>query len=171
MFQQVHVLWRRLSPLLRCSDGCVGDTCHRICQSCPSGRHFFFFATFSSSSCRTPSLSLCRQAFTPQVTYPLGCCCDNAGHVHLLGLLHHRRVDGSRRCFCSHKSTLSAEVLHHPSTRNQTEVEVQLHLFSTVLDVVNRVLGIRRTSCTKADSESVSDCVVPSRSGRECQDL
>ena len=58
-----------------------------------------------------------------------------------------------------------------PCTNNQTEVEVQLHQFSTVLDVVNRVPGIRRTSCTKVDSESVSDCVVPSRSDRECLDL
>ena len=42
-----------------------------------------------------------------------------------------------------------------PCTRNQTEVEVRLHLFPTVLDVVNRVLGIRRTSCARVDSESV----------------
>ena len=51
MFWQVHVLWRRLSPLLHCSD-------RRICQSCPSGRHSF--ATLSSSDCGTPSLSPCR---------------------------------------------------------------------------------------------------------------
>ena len=38
---------------------CVGDTCRRICQSCPSGRHSF--ATLSSSNCRTPSLSPCGQ--------------------------------------------------------------------------------------------------------------
>ena len=63
---------------------------------------------------------------------------------------------------------LSAEGLHHPCTHNQTDVEVQLHRFSTVLDVVNRVVGIRRTSCTRVDSKSVSDCVVPSRSDREC---
>ena len=68
-----------------------------------------------------------------------------------------------KRCLLPQGSTRSAESLHHPCTRNQTEVEVQLYLFSTVLDVVNRVLGIRRTSCTRVDSESVSDCVVPSR--------
>ena len=48
--------------------------------------------------------------------------------------------------------------LRHPCTRSQTEVEAQLRRFSTVPDVVNHVLGIRRTSCTRADSESVSDC-------------
>ena len=46
-----------------------------------------------------------------------------------------------------------------------------LRRFSTVLDTVNHVLEIRRTSCTKADSESVSDCAVPSRFDLECPDL
>ena len=35
-------------------------------------------------------------------------------------------------------STLSVEGLHLPCTHNQTEVEVQLHRFLTVLDVVNQ---------------------------------
>ena len=60
-------------------------------------------------------------------------------------------------------STRSAEGFRHPCTRSRTEVEAQLRQFSTVLDVVNHVLGIRSTSCTGADSESVSDCAVPSR--------
>ena len=69
---------------------------------CLSGRHSF--ATLSGSNCRTPSLSpLYSKAFIPQVTHQLGCCCDNVRHVHLLGVLHHRRVDGSRGGICSHK--------------------------------------------------------------------
>ena len=67
--------------------------------------------------------------------------------------------------------SLSVESLHLPCTHNQTEVEVQLHRFLTVLDVVNRVLEIRHTSYTRVDSENVSDCVNPSRSDRECLDL
>ena len=106
-----------------------------------------------------------------QVTHPFGCCRNNTGHVHLLRAGHHRRVDGSRRCLLPRGSTRSAEGLRHPCSRIQTEVEAQLRRFSTVLDAVNHVLEIRRTSCTKAYSESVSDCVVPSRFDRECQDL
>ena len=59
----------------------------------------------------------------------------------------------------------------YPMYHNQTEVEVQLHRLLTVLDVVNRVLEIRHTSYTRVDSENVWDCVVPSRSDRECLDL
>ena len=57
-----------------------------------------------------------------------------------------------KRCLLQRESTRSAEGLRHPSTRSRTEVEAQLRRFPTVLDVVNRVLGI--------DSESVSDCAV-----------
>ena len=106
------------------------------------------------------------------VTQTLGCCCDNAGHVHLLGVRHHRRVDGSRRGVCSHKE---ARYLQRASISHVPTIKLKLRYnctdFSTVLDVVNRVLGIRHTSCTRVDSESVSDCVVPSRSDRECLDL
>ena len=49
---------------------CAGNICRRIYQSCPSRRHSF--DTLSSSICRTPSLR--QKTFTPQVTYPLGCC-------------------------------------------------------------------------------------------------
>ena len=76
-----------------------------------------------------------------------------------------------KTCLLPQRSTLSAEGLHPPCTHNQTEVEAQLHRCSTVLDVVNHVLEIRRTPFTMADSERVSDCAVSSRSDRECQDL
>ena len=58
-----------------------------------------------------------------------------------------------------------------PCIRSQTEVEAPLRHFSTVLDVVNRVLGIRRTLCTKADSGNVSSCADPARFDQECLDL
>ena len=54
-------------------------------------------------------------------------------------------------------STRFAEGLRHPCTRSRTEVEAHLRRFSNVLDVCNHVLGIQRTSCTRPDSESVSD--------------
>ena len=101
--------------------------------------------------------------------HPFGCCCDNVGHVHLLGVQHHRRVDGSRRGVCSQKEARylqRAYISHVPTIK--LKLRYQLHRFSTVLDVVNCVLVI---PCTRVDSESVSKCVVPSRSDLECQDL
>ena len=65
-----------------------------------------------------------------------------------------------KRCLLPRGSTRSAESLRHPCTCRRTEVEPQLRRFTTVLDVVSHVLGIRCTSCTRADSESVSDCAV-----------
>ena len=46
--QQVHDLWRRFSSRRHCSDALCGDTRRRICQPCPSGRHYL--ATLSSSN-------------------------------------------------------------------------------------------------------------------------
>ena len=45
----------------------------------------------------------------------------------------------------------SVEGLRPPCSRNQTEVVAQLSQFSTVPDVVNRVLEIRVTSYTMVD--------------------
>ena len=100
---------------------CVGDTCRFICQSCPSRRH-----SFASLSSSTEELLLCLRvdkAFIPQVTHPLGCCCDNVGHVHLLGVRHHRRVDGSRRGVCSHEGTRN---LQRPSISHVAVVKLKL---------------------------------------------
>ena len=77
-----------------------------------------------------------------------------SGTPSSLGRLH-------KWCLFPRGSTRSAEGLRHPCTRGQTEVEAQLHQFSTVLDAVNHFLEIRRSSCTKADSESLSNCAVP----------
>ena len=126
----------------------VGDTCRRICPSYPSGRTSF--ATRSSSNRRTPALSPCRQkAFIQQVTHPLGCSGKPRGHVHPLGIWHHRRVYGSRRGVCSNEATrnLQSSSIFHVAA-SQSEVGAPLRRFSTVLDVVIRVLEIRRTSCT-----------------------
>ena len=101
-------------------------------------------------------VSVWTEATIPQVTYPLGCSGNHVGHVHLLGIWHHRRVDGSRRGVCSNEET--AEGLRLPCCRNQTEGGTPPRRFSTVLDVVNRVLETRRTSCTMVDAGSVSDC-------------
>ena len=166
MCGQVHALWRLLSQLLHCSDGSVSVTLVVECR-----RHSF--ATLSSGNGRTPSLSPCRQkAFMPQVTYPFGCRRNNIGQCpsswtrapSSRGWLQKRRL-------LPRRTTRSAEGLRHPCTRSRTEVAAQLGRFSTVLDVVNRVLGIQRTPCTRADSESVSACAVPSRFDRGCQDL
>ena len=62
-----------------------------------------------------------------------------------------------KRCLLPQGSTRSAEGLRHPFV---PAVELKLRHdcdgFSTVLDVINHVFGIQRTSCTKPDSESVS---------------
>ena len=160
MFQQVHVLWRRLSPLLHCSDGCVGDTCRRICQSCPSGRHSC--ATLSSSSCRTPFPHADKSVHTP-------------GHTPTWLLLRQRRacplswspapssrVWLQRMCLLPRGNTQSAGGLHLPCTRSQTEVGAPLRRFSTVLDV--------GTVCTMVDSGNVSDCAARFDQ-EECRDL
>ena len=71
-------------------------------------------------------------------------------------------MDGSRRGVCSHKEARDLQrgsVTPVPAV-DRTEVEAHLRGFSTVLDVKNHVLGIQRTSCTKPDSESVSDCSI-----------
>ena len=97
-----------------------------------------------------------------QVTHPFGCCRNNMEHAHLLGVGHRRRVDGSRRGVCSDEEAHDlqrASVTHVPI--------VELKLRHNCIDVLNHVLEIRRTSCTRADSESVSDCAVPSRFDRE----
>ena len=89
----------------------------------------------------TEELLLCLhvdKSVRPQVTHPFGRCRHNIGQIHLLGVGHHRRV--------ARGSMPSEEGLRHPCTRNRIEVEAQLHRFSTVLDVVNRVLEIQRSS-------------------------
>ena len=90
---------------------CVSDTCRRICQSCPSGRHSF--ATLSSSNWRTPSLSPC----TKKRSYP--------SHAPTRLLLRQRKACPSswsrapwsrgwlqNKCLFPRRSTLSVEVLH-----------------------------------------------------------
>ena len=76
------------------------------------------------------------------------------------------RVWLQKRCLLPQGNTQSAEGLHLPCTRGQPEAEAQLRRFSTVLDAANHVLEIRRTSCTRADSESVPDYAVPSQFDR-----
>ena len=51
------------------------------------------------------------------------------------------------------------------------DVIVLASIFLTVLDVESRVLGIRRTLCTRADSGNVSDSADPARFDEECLDL
>ena len=55
---QDSALWRRLSPRRRCSDDCVGNTWCRICQSCPSRRHYL--GNFVQQQQKNSSLSPCR---------------------------------------------------------------------------------------------------------------
>ena len=101
MFQQVHVLWRR-SPLLRCSDGSVSVT--HVDESASLVLQDDILLPLYPVA--IVELLLCLQedkSVHTQVTHPYGCCCDNVGNVHLLGVGHHRRVDGSRRGICSHK--------------------------------------------------------------------
>ena len=171
MFQQVHELWRRLSPLLHCSDGSVSvtlvaESASLVLQDdilsplCPVAIIELLLCLHVDKSVQTPGhapnwLFVRQRRACPSSWSPVP---PSRGWLQ-------------RRCLFPRGSTLSIEGLHLPCTHNQTEVEVQLHRFSTVLDEVNRVLEIRHTSYTKADSENVSDCVVPSRSDRECQDL
>ena len=81
-----------------------------------------------------------------------------------------------KRCLFPRGSTLSVEGLHLPCTHNQTEVEAQLHRFVTVLDVVNRVLEIRRAGIGSSTSSSTcgpSDFITQSscRQGRNHRPL
>ena len=47
--------------------------------------------------------------------HPLGCRRNNIGHVHLLGVWHHRRDDGSRRSVFPRGSMQSVEDMVPPS--------------------------------------------------------
>ena len=171
MFQRVHALWRLPSQLLHCSDGSVSVILvvefaslvlqdDILLQPCPVA---------------TEELLLClhvdkKRSYSRSRTL-LAVTATTEGMSIFLESAPSSRGWLQKRCLLRRGSTRSAEGLRHPRTRSRTEVEAQLRRFSTVLDVVNHVLGIRRTSCTRADSESVSDCAVPSRFGRECQDL
>ena len=42
-------------------------------------------------------------SFLPKITHPFGCSSNHAGHVHLLGVWHHCRIDGFSRGVCSHE--------------------------------------------------------------------
>ena len=129
----------------------------------------------------TEELFLClhvdKKAFIPQVTQPFGCCRHNRGMSMFLesgtivAWMAPEEVSAPTKKHAIRREPPSPMYPRHPCTRSRIEVEAQLRRFSTVLDVVNRVVEIRRTPCTRADSESVSDCDVPSRFDRECQDL
>ena len=156
MFQRVHALWRRLSKLLHCSDGSVSATS---------------VVEFASLVLQDDILlPLC-----PVATEELLLCLHVDKSVHAashapIWLLpqQHKACSSSwswapssrgwlqKRCLLPRRSTRSAEGLRHPCTHSQTEVEAQLRRFSTV----DHVLEIRRTSCTRAGSESVSHCAV-----------
>ena len=73
-------------------------------------------------------MSLIFCAVNTSVTHPLGCC-RSTGHVHLLGVGHHPRVDGFRRCLLPSRNTRSAEGLRHKCYRSRAEVGAQ---FSTL---------------------------------------
>ena len=136
MFQRVHALWRLPSQLLHCSDGSVSvilvvEFASLVLQDdillppCPVATEELFLC-----------LHVDKKRSYPQVTHPFGCCRDNIGHVHLLGVGHHRRVDGSRRGVCSDEE---ARDLRRASVTHVPEVEelklrhncVDFRLFST----------------------------------------
>ena len=75
-------------------------------------------------------MSPCGQKRSYQVTHPLGCCCDNVGHVHLLGVRYHRRVDGSRRGVCS-----------------QEEARYLQKAFISHVHIIKLKLGLTRKMC------------------------
>ena len=135
MFWQVHELWRRLSPLLHCSDGSVSVT----------------LVAESASLVQQDDILL---PLCPVAIVELILCLHVDKSVHIPGhaptwLLSRQHgacpsswspVPSSRgwlqkTYLFPQGSTLSEEGLHLPCTHNQTEVEVQLHRFSTVLDV------------------------------------
>ena len=129
---------------------CVGDTCRTICQSCPSGRH---------------------SAFVHQVAHRLGCCCDNVGHVHLLGVQHHRRVDGSRRGVCSRKE---ARYLQRASITHVPVIKLKLRyncIFFRLFSMWWIVSSGFDAHLAPGLTRKVCQIVVPSRSDRACQDL
>ena len=170
MFQQVHALWRRLSPLIHCSDGSVSVTFVAESAS-PVLQDDILLPLCPEAIVELLLLSPCRQkrSYSRSRTHlwlrQRGACPSSWSPApSSRGWLQ-------KRCLFTQGSMPSVEGLHLPCTYNQTEVEVQLHRFSTVVDVVNRVLWIRHTSYTRVDSENLSYCVVPSRSGRERLDL
>ena len=86
------------------------------------------------------------------------------------GIWHHCRVYSSRRGLCLHDETrnLQRAFISHVAVANWSW-GTPASIF--VLDVVNQVLEIRRTSCTMDDSGKVSDSADPTRIDQECLDL
>ena len=162
MFWQVHSTWRRLSPLLHCSDGSasvtlVAESASLVLQEdillplCPVVELILSFHV--DKSLHTPGnaptwLLLRLRRACPSSWSPAP---SSRGWLQ-------------KRCLLPRGSTRSAEGLRHPCTRSQTEVEVpcvdarirQQYLFSWIRDwtsvklcatVKKQILGTSLSPC------------------------
>ena len=126
-------VFRRLSPRLHCSDGCVSVTlvvefANFVLQDdillplCPVATEELLLCLLADKSVHT------------QVTHPLGCCRNNIGPGTIVAWMAPEEVSALTR----KTRNLPRASISLPFTRGQTEVEARLRRFSSVLDASPR---------------------------------